>query len=275
MLRRTSRILFRSDQSTPLGRISMAGTLSKSNTAEFQSMRVLGSYAIVYLFGGEGFYRDANGYAAKLQAGDLLLLFPEIAHRYGPRRGQEWQEIYAVFDGPAFDLWRAQGLYDATQPVIHLEPVKEWLERIEQVLAAPRPASPEAATIEVAQFLELLTQMTAPVALKHAGNVEPEWLARTRRLLEANLEKPIDWDTVAQDCGLTYESLRKRFREATGVSPARYRSERRIAAACALLKQEPVPIKAIATSLGFRDEFHFSRRFKEITGQTPREYRLT
>jgi len=32
--------------------------------------------------------------------------------------------------------------------------------------------------------------------------------------------------------------------------------------------------RQIAESLGFCDEFYFSRRFKAVTGQSPRQFRL-
>jgi AraC-like DNA-binding protein len=52
-----------------------------------------------------------------------------------------------------------------------------------------------------------------------------------------------------------------------------YRAIRRIDAACAMLQQPGPTMRDIAASLGFSDEFHFSRRFKQITGMSPREFR--
>ena len=273
-----SQVLFRNDQSTPIGRLSLAGVLHKADRTQFPSMRILGSYAIVYLTHGSGFYSDVNGIKRELCAGDLILVFPEIAHHYGPRRGEQWSEIYVVFDGPAFDLWREKGILKSAHPVFHLGAVEQWLPRIESTLAAAQGQAPQETATHVqavSAFLDLLTQMLAPQSAIESAPVEEKWLAHARRLLDGNLSMPLDMREVAREVGLSYESFRKRFAKAVGVSPARYRMERRIAAAQILLTQSNLTLRAVATNLGFSDEFHFSRRFKEITGTTPRSYRLS
>jgi AraC-like DNA-binding protein len=268
-----SRLLFRNDHSTSLGRLSLAGYLHKADRSEFKTMRVLGSYALVYLLAGSGSYRDANDVARELAAGDLIVLYPEIAHRYGPRRGGEWSEIYVVFDGAAFDLWRAKGVLRSDQPILHLEPVSEWLARLEETLLPVVGQTAQSALTNVSAFLNLLTAMCAP-QFGDAAPREEEWLAFARHCLAENLSAPLDIRKVAREAGMSYESFRKRFAAATGTPPARYRTERRIAAAQTLLTRSNLTLRAVAMNLGYSDEFHFSRRFKEITGKTPREWRL-
>ena len=52
-----------------------------------------------------------------LTTGDVVLVLPERAHWYGPGRGRTWDELYLVFDGPVFDLWRGTGVLDEAHPV--------------------------------------------------------------------------------------------------------------------------------------------------------------
>lgn len=64
------------------------------------------------------------------------------------------------------------------------------------------------------------------------------------------------------------------FRKAIGVSPVEFRNKIRIINAKALLKNSQSTIAEIAESVGFEDQFFFSRVFKKYTGISPAAYRI-
>jgi AraC-like DNA-binding protein len=80
---------------------------------------------------------------------------------------------------------------------------------------------------------------------------------------------------IARSFGLSYETFRKEFARRAGQPPARYRLHRRIEQARILMKERNLSNKQIAETLGFCDEFHFSRRFHQVTGQNTRAFRRT
>lgn len=263
-------MFFQDEPGTPVGRLLMCGALHKTSGGEMKAMRVLGSYALVYLARGAGFYQDANGCRQKVRAGDALLIVPELAHRYGPGPRQEWDELYFVFDGPVFDLWRERGVLNAARPVQSLQPAEAWLPSLLEI--ARTPAHDAADRLErLCRFLTLFSRVLRDT--QTADNAEAAWLLRAQRALGNNLEAPLDLRRTAREAGLSYETFRKRFQTEVGVSPARFRAEKQIAAARAMLEHTDATHRAIATSLGFSDEFHFSKRFKQLTGLSPRQYR--
>jgi AraC-like DNA-binding protein len=265
-------LLFRNDASTPLGRLLAAGYIRESTGVPGPGYRTLGSYALVYLLRGGGTFRDERQYQRRVRAGDSMLLFPEIGHQYGPDEGQEWSEFYVIFDGPAFDLWREAGLLSPAHPIAHAQPVEHWLGRLEATLP-PTARTPAGRALEISRFLAVLGDMLAAPSAGAAVAAEPPWLARACDRLAADLGAPLDPAVIAVDLGLPYETFRKRFQRHMGVSPVRYRTIRRIDAACALLLAPEQTIASIAVALGFSDEYHFSRRFKQVTGLPPREFR--
>lgn len=268
-----TRLLFSDETNSPPGRVSIAGYLQSVRGAARRPSRVLGNYALVYLLDGGGSFRDQTHGVRRVQPGDLLLLFPEIAHAYGPGVREAWSEFFVVFDGPVFDLWRQIGILNPAEPVRHVEPVAHWLGRMEKSLRMPRPATVAERTAEICDFLSVLNEMLTMTASGEPGAVADTWLLEGRGLLEANLNRPISFAEVAREVGMSYETFRKRFTAAMGISPARYRMQRRIEAAQMLLLRPELTNQAIAKSLGFSDEYYFSKRFKQIAGLTPREFR--
>ena len=105
---------------TPIGEIELAGMIVNGPGIEPSAMRVLRRFTLVLMVSGQGYFRDERGASFDVSAGDVILVFPEIAHAYGPQRGSEWTQIYFVFDGPQFQLWRAQGLLNPDRPVLRL-----------------------------------------------------------------------------------------------------------------------------------------------------------
>jgi AraC-like DNA-binding protein len=253
-----------------VGAFHLAGTIKQSGGAGVGSMRVLGRYAAVLLAHGRGRYADANGVSGDLTAGDLVIVFPEIPHRYGPGRGDEWDEFYVVFSGPAFDLWRSEGIVTPERPILRLGAVHSWLERGLTLVDRCESASTAEQIKRICGLLEMLAD-ASPTA--SPPPVEPRWLSRTKALLRSRLSDDLELEAVARAAGMSYESFRKRFTKELGTSPAQYRMRAKIVAADELLSSTDQSLRQIALTLGFSDEFHFSHRFKASTGESPRERR--
>jgi transcriptional regulator GlxA family with amidase domain len=152
---------------------------------------------------------------------------------------------------------------DPARPVHRLEPVDHWRGELESFVALPRPRSRSERELEVCRFLYVLTSML------ERSQHEPTWLERAHALLGSNLGEGIDLRAVAEELGMRYETFRKRFARETGTSPARYRSTRRMEVARELLDSTSMSHREIAATLGFGDEFHFSKRFKQWSGVAP------
>mgnify|MGYP000451080598 CR=1 FL=1 len=65
------------------------------------------------------------------------------------------------------------------------------------------------------------------------------------------------------------------FKESLGLSPMSMRDSLRMNDACELLINSQKSIRQIGEELGYKDPMHFSRRFSELVGQSPRKYRTT
>ena len=81
------------------------------------------------------------------------------------------------------------------------------------------------------------------------------------------------FSTIAQDIGLSNSSFTRAFQKATGKLPMDYLMEMRIQYAQDLLVSTDASVMEIATQAGYYSVSSFSKRFKQITNLTPKEYR--
>ena len=72
---------------------------------------------------------------------------------------------------------------------------------------------------------------------------------------------------------MSYTLFRKRFLRLTAKTPGQFRAEEIFRKACLRLLETREPLYQIAERFGFHDQFHFSRRFKQVVGMPPREFR--
>lgn len=267
---RNSCVLFHSDVATGLGSVSISGFFRNSPGVSIVNRRIFGRYALVYLLHGSGRMQAGNLPVIPCRAGDLVFVYPEIPHGYGPGPGETWSEFSICFSGPVFDLWRECGLLRPERPVQHLPQIRRRLAELEAVVDRRIPDTPEGMLQRICRLQKFLADIVeAPVLPAESL----PWLDEAKRLLmESPDPRP---PSVARKLGLSFETFRKNFARHAGLPPSRYRSARLIDQARVLMTDRGLRNKEIAATLGFYDEFHFSRRFREITGQSTREFRKT
>jgi len=94
-----------------------------------------------------------------------------------------------------------------------------------------------------------------------------------RALIDAHLTFIEGPACVASLMEMRYHTLRRRFRQETGMSLGRFIAERRVARAQELLRETDLRHYEICYLVGFPSDVTGARTFKRIAGQTMTDYR--
>jgi AraC-like DNA-binding protein len=91
--------------------------------------------------------------------------------------------------------------------------------------------------------------------------------------ISENFTQDITLTDMAKMVSMNGSTFSRFFAKATGNSFNRFVNRVRISKACELLSDTETPITEICYETGFNNIANFNRRFRELKGSTPREYR--
>ena len=231
------------------------------------------SFSVGAVDEGRSLFSGAGKAVTRLQPGSVVFVPPHQVHACNPEPGASWSYQMLHLDaGWVQALWRshspqyAGGVYVSTSAEMYARFCA--LNRL--LFSAAAVADKEMA---LAGFMRDSLALAQSAAQALAAQPAPDvGAAAIPGLLEAGLAGGVDWEAVAAMAGLSRYQLIRRFRTATGMTPHAWLLNRRINAARAQIR-DGESIAQLAYALGFADQAHFQRVFKDYTGTTPGRYR--
>jgi AraC-like DNA-binding protein len=248
---------------------------------EFQITLVIKSYG----------YRLVGDNIAPLHAGDLVLVgsnLPHVWQQDRKARSDSAQAVHAVIVR-FLETFAGKDFLEIPE----MKPVHLLLRRSTrglQVTGATRQAVaekmrrlPETAGLErISGLLSILSTLARSKELKpvaSAGFVpvlngsDHDRMERVCHYINTHLDSVIDRAEVARQAHLSQGAFSRFFKLRTGKTLPQYINELRVGRACRLLAEGETKITDIALECGFANLANFNRRFLEIAGLTPRDYR--
>ncbi|MBG6085050.1 AraC family transcriptional regulator [Zhihengliuella flava] len=213
---------------------------------------------------------DIDGSTLRVGRGEAIVLPPGVSHLYRADAsnpwtlwwfhvvGQDLPELLAPFEPGR----RVVALHDPVRITHGMEQVMQALERDE--------SAPSLRTASGAAW-HVLAQLGAEHLMGPRDEAGP--VQRTREYLVEHLAEPISLTDVAAHIGLSASHLSAVFRQATGGGVMDYLKRTRMGRARVMLLTTRDSIGEISRSVGYQDEFYFSRQFRAVNGVSPSAFR--
>jgi AraC family transcriptional regulator len=107
---------------------------------------------------------------------------------------------------------------------------------------------------------------------RSTASIDSAAIRRAITYVESHPDRAISLRELAGAAGLSRFHFGRVFKRHTGVSPARYVEQARIAQAKLLIVSAELSLAAVAHTVGFADQSHFTRRFRAHEGCTPAQF---
>ena len=226
-------------------------------------------FYLQYLSKGEMRVR-LDGCERRMRPGDLMLYYPGEPYEYYTLDG----------DGPIEYLWvhfTGMGAADLVRDC--LLPSRQILrlgaqDRIEPAFRAlfkefllRDPCFEPAAAGRLLALCVAASRALPDRAAPEAA--EQSRMFRAVSYLHTHYNEPLSVEQLAAAEHLSVSRFRALFKSATGLSPLQYLTDLRLRHARELMLRTDMPLKEIASAVGYPDPLYFSRVFKDKTGVAP------
>ncbi len=109
--------------------------------------------------------------------------------------------------------------------------------------------------------------------LTQARQVDDALIAKCQAWVAEHYDQETPVAAMAALSGLSDRTFKRRFAQATGLSPMEYVHTLRLEEAKQILEASDQPIEAVANDVGYEDASFFGRLFRRKVGLTPAQYR--
>ena len=235
-------------------------------------------YLFHYVLSGTGrlMANDSRGISHEYQirSGEGFMIFPRQINTYIADPKLPWEYIWIEFDGMrAREIIETAGL-SPDHPVYHAayKDLRENMKDEMLYIAEHHDAPPFHLMGHLYLFIDYLSRSSSS-QMTTSGRVRDFYIKEALNYIEQNFQNDISVENIASFCGLNRTYFGRIFKETVGKSPQQFLLSYRMAKAAELLKLTELTINDVGNAVGYPNQLHFSRAFKNVYGVSPREWR--
>lgn len=246
----------------------------KSHIFNPENGRILKEYQLIYISKGKGYFESKSCKRQRIEAGTIILLFPNEWHTYEPDKETGWFEYWVGFKGTHINKRVENGFFTKKEPAFPLGFSSTIIGLYEDVV--------NYAMEEKAGYQQIISSIVLYIlGLVYYKNRNTKFndsfavnkINEARAIMKQEIEGNISPKTIAENLGVGYSWFRKMFKKYVDVSPAQYQANLKFLRSKELLDTTNLNITEIAYRLNFESAGQFSTFFHKKEGVPPLQYR--
>ncbi|MDR0555047.1 MAG: AraC family transcriptional regulator [Treponema sp.] len=230
-------------------------------------------FLIVYICKGSGAF-TTEGAAYTSLPGSLLFIYPGMRYQYRPDAGIGCAAYWVSFKGGFFTKLLENKLLSSEHIFLEIGIRVTITALFNQIIEEVQTEQPLYQVKICSSILALIAEIMAFPQRENHLNPRKKIVEEAKYLISLSLhKKKMSIGGVAKKIGVSGSKLNELFKVVTAMTPYQYGLQLKIDEAKLLLENGNQSLRDISRALGFRDQGHFSKLFKQKTGVTPFEWR--
>lgn len=211
----------------------------------------------------------------QVMSGQGFMLFPGQVCTYIADHDIPWEYVWIEFDGlRARETVNLAGL-SLDQPIYkaRYKDIAETMINEMLYIVNHKEESPFHLIGHLYLFIDNFVRASTSTQVGKGSRLRDFYIKEAFSFIEQNFQNDISVEDIAASCGLNRSYFGKIFHETTGKSPQAFLISYRMTKAAELLKLTELSIADIGNAVGYPNQLHFSRAFKNVYGIPPRQWR--
>lgn len=236
-------------------------------------------YLFHYILSGSGtlFAEDEDKVTREyhIKSGQGFMIFPGQITTYIADKDVPWEYTWVEFDGlRVYEALKVAGI-TKNNPIYRtrLTTIQENMKNEMLYMAEHGDETPFHLIGHLYLFFDALLRSIVPEQKKNTKKIQDYYIKQVLAYIEQHYQENLSVEQLANLCGLNRSYFGKIFKQSIGKSPQQFLLSYRMIKAAELLKLSKLSIAEIGISVGYENQLHFSRAFKNIYGKSPRVFR--
>lgn len=228
-------------------------------------------YKLHYVHSGKG-YLLANHREYTITAGQIFACYPNEIVYYRADSDDPWKYSWVAFNGLNSEFYFERAGISKNNLVIDC-PQKAVIEQaFDAILSTEQSAANKDLSYMGNLYLILSSIVDKSSLVKNTSSAK-EYIKEAIIYIKKHFEQPITISDISAYLSLDRKYFSKIFKKELQMSPLEYLINYRLTRACELMRTTNLSIAEIATTVGYDNQFSFSRVFKKYKGISPSDYR--
>ena len=235
---------------------------------------VRSQYVLHYIISGKGSY-TINNTTYTLHKNQGFLIPPDTITYYEADKEEPWNYMWIGFNGVKAETYLNYANLNENNLIFECSKDDTLKNYINEMLKLKELNFSNELKLEGLLYMFMSSLVSCR---KDEGNTKSFrsteiYLEKSIEYIDKNYADNIKINDIANYIGINRSYLTHIFKKNINISPQEFLLNYRIDKACALLKSSDLSVKAVSKSIGYSDPLTFSKIFKKVKGESPKNYR--